>query len=68
MFPDDKHFANVASYLGMDVDEVWSMIHDADARPVSLESLTAEIAALHRDVADLRDALAESRSTGSKSA
>jgi len=58
MWPDDKHFADIARYLGLDVEEVWQLVNGADPRPVTLDALKSEIAALQRDMTDLREQLA----------
>jgi len=53
--PDDAQFADVARYLGMTVAEVWELVHGADAAPVSLEALRGQVAAVERDLADVRE-------------
>ena len=57
IFPDDKHFAEVANFLGLQLEDVWEMVNGNDPRPVSLEALKTEIAELKRDIADLRSVI-----------
>jgi len=57
IFPDEKHYSDIAQYLGLTVEEVWSLMNDGDPRPISLDSLKSEIADLKRDIVDLRKQL-----------
>jgi len=51
--PSDEHRYAVAEFLGVTVQELWEMIHH-EAPPASLEALQGEVAAIKRDIEDLK--------------
>lgn len=57
--PDDAHFAEVARFLGIKVDEVWQLVHGASPEPTSLNQLREQVDGLQRDIDDLRTLVRE---------
>jgi hypothetical protein len=55
--PDDAHFAAIADYLGLRVNEEWNLVHGPDEGPTSLAAVQAELSALRRDIDALRESM-----------
>lgn len=51
--PNDKHFGEIANFLGCKTDEVWKMVYQG-VEPTSLDGLRQQIEELNRDMDDLR--------------
>jgi transcriptional regulator with XRE-family HTH domain len=58
--PHDDQFAEVAAYIGVTTGEVWQMVYDSE-EPVSLKLLQDEMAALRRQMTDMRKQALEIR-------
>ncbi|MGI9606786.1 MAG: helix-turn-helix transcriptional regulator [Acidimicrobiales bacterium] len=56
--PDDKHKHAIAEFLGITVQDVWELQHNA-TDPLSFTLLNDRVSALERDVEDLKRQLAE---------
>lgn len=61
--PDDSRLADIASFLGLQLEEVWRMTHGASKAPATLDELRARMADLERDVQDLRTGYQDARKT-----
>ncbi|WP_116996284.1 helix-turn-helix domain-containing protein [Desertimonas flava] len=60
--PDDDRFAVIADYLGLEIEEVWSLVHKDAPEPTSLDGLNRRVDEMARDIADLRSLIGELRS------
>lgn len=61
--PDDSRLADMAGFLGLDLDEVWRMVHGRSQAPATLDELRKRLTDLERDIAELRDGYREARRT-----
>lgn len=56
--PESDRYAQIASYLGFKVEELWQLVHDA-APPLTLATLEERVNELARDIDDLRQVVAD---------
>lgn len=56
--PDPDRLGLIAEYLGCEIQEVWSMLHDGPI-PTSLEGVRTEVRELRRNYEDFAEARAE---------
>lgn len=61
--PDDSRLADIASFLGLQLEEVWRMTHGESKAPATLDELRVKMADLERDIKDLRTGYQDARKT-----
>lgn len=61
--PSDARLADIASFLGLDLSEVWRTVHGETQAPATLDEVRKRLAALERDIVELREGNRQTRKT-----